>query len=280
MNMPTLLPLPALAKVTTKKKVRKMMLQMLLILVGVVVLLILVGWVGLQVKPAPFPAVRQPSSPMATVPLPQGLPAPVERFYRQTYGDTVPVIETAVISGRGWLRPPGLFGVKFPMRFRFTHAAGQDYRHYIEVSSFGLPLMKVNEYYVDGKEHMEMPWGVEVGEKLDQAGNLGMWAESIMWLPGILVTDPQVHWEPIDDVTALLVVPFGETQERFVVRFDPASGGVQYWEVMRYRAADATTKLLWINGTWFDQGSPWVNFAAEEVVYNVTVDTSLAAKGP
>jgi hypothetical protein len=33
------------------------------------------------------------------MPLPDGLPAPVERFYRQVYGDDVPRIESAVITG-------------------------------------------------------------------------------------------------------------------------------------------------------------------------------------
>jgi hypothetical protein len=78
----------------------------------------------------------------------------------------------------------------------------------------------------------------------------------------------------------LLVVPFGEAQEQFVVRFDPASGGVQYWKAMRYREADATAQVLWIKGIWFDQGRPWVNFAVEDVVYNTSVNVSMAAKGP
>jgi hypothetical protein len=276
----TMLPAPALRQATTGKKLRMIMLQLLYILVALIALIVLVGWLGLQIKPAPFPAVSQQQPPLETVPLPEGLPAPVEHFYRQLYGEHVPVIKTAVISGRGWLRPPGLWGLKFPMRFRFTHTAGQDYRHYIEVSIFGLPLMKVNEHYVNGRERMEMPWGVEENSpKLDQAGNLGMWAESIGWLPALLLTDPRVHWEPVDEATALLVVPFGEAQEHFVVRFDPASSKVQYWEVMRYRDR-AGDKILWINGVWFDQGVPWVDFAAEDVVYNVQVDTSLAAKGP
>jgi hypothetical protein len=274
------LPFPALPSTTMAKRWGKMMLQILLMLGSVVAFLGLVGWVGLQVKPAPFPAVPRSSSQIATVPLPQGLPVPVARFYRAMYGEQIPLIRTAVISGRGWMRPPGLFGLKFPIRFRFTHVAGQDYRHYIEVTLFGLPVMKVNEYYVDEKERMVMPWGVdENNPKLDQAGNLGMWAESLMWLPSLLVTDPQVRWEPIDEATALLVVPFGETQERFVVRFDPANGKVLYWEAMRYRNG-LGDKILWINGTWLDQGRPWVNFVTEQVVYNVTVDTALTARGP
>ncbi len=140
--------------------------------------------------------------------------------------------------------------------------------------------MKVNEYYVDGKERMELPWGVsEDNPKLDQGGNLGMWAEILQWLPAVLLTDPQARWEPVDDVTALLVVPFGSEQERFVVRFDPTSGRVQYSEVMRYKGGTGD-KTLWINGAWFDEGRPWAVWNVEDVVFNVDVDTSMAAKGP
>jgi hypothetical protein len=35
-------------------------------------------------------------------------------------------------------------GVRLPWRFRLTHEAGMNYRHYIEVNFFGLPVMKVN----------------------------------------------------------------------------------------------------------------------------------------
>jgi len=46
-----------------------------------------------------------------TIPLPEGLPAPVERYYRTVYGEQIPVIDTVVIAGRGRIRP---FGVWFP----------------------------------------------------------------------------------------------------------------------------------------------------------------------
>ena len=109
-------------------------MKIILIVVAVLTLL-LFGWLGLRVKPRPLPAFAGNSPVLETVPLPEGLPAPVERFYRQLYGDRVPVIESAVISGRAVMSPVG--GVKIPARFRFYHRAGQDYRHFFEMTWFG-----------------------------------------------------------------------------------------------------------------------------------------------
>jgi hypothetical protein len=134
------------------------MVKILLTLVVVPGVLVLLGWLGLRVKPAPLPAFPQQSVDIETVPLPEDLPAPVERFYRQVYGENVPVIEAFVVTGRAKMR---IMGITFPSRFRFTHIAGQDYRHYIETTMFGLPLMKVNEHYLDGKSRLELPFGVE-----------------------------------------------------------------------------------------------------------------------
>jgi hypothetical protein len=123
-------------------------------------------------------------------------------------------------------------GITLPGRFRFVHHAGQGYRHYIEAMTFGFPLLNINAYYLDGEARMEVPFGVTEGEpKVNQGANLASWRESLFWLPSILLTDPRVRWEPVDENTALPVVPFGEEQERFVVRFAPPRSGCRtFWK--------------------------------------------------
>ncbi|MFA5569316.1 MAG: DUF6544 family protein [Trueperaceae bacterium] len=285
-------------------------MRIALIVLGAALLLFIIGWTGLQIRPQPFqsfalssqpaptpetPTQTGPAAQPVTAPLPTGLPAPVERFYQGLFGAGVPLIDSAVVSSRATMR---IKGVTFPARFRFYHEAGQGYRHYIEATVFGLPLMKVNETFLDGKSRLALPFGVTENEpKIDQAANLALWAEAV-WFPSLWVTDPRVRWEPIDDATAVLVVPFGEEQERFVARFDPQDGTLRMLESMRYKGEASEGKTLWLNEvrawadvsghhlpvlsalTWLDDGSPWAVFTVEDVAYNVDVAGYLKADGP
>ena len=268
--------------------------MLLLVLAGLAGL-VLLGWLGLQVPPRSFDAlaVPAPATTPATAPLPDGLPAPVERFYREVYGDEVPVIDSAVSSGRGTMR---IAGVTLPVRWRFLHDTGEAYRHRIEVTWFGLRVMTIDELFLDGAARLDLPVGIVEGPNTDQGANLALWAEAV-WMPAIWVTDPAVRWEAVDEATALLLVPDGDGQETFVARFDPESGLLQVLESMRFKGEEDDARTLWLNEvvdwrsldgqlqpveteiTWFDEGIPWARLTTEQVAYDTPLTDQIELEG-
>lgn len=271
-------------------------MKILYITLLILAALIFIAWLGLQFKPAAFPRYEAQTPEFKTIPLPENLPAPVERYYRAVYGENIPAIESAVFQGRAVLRP--FFNIPLPARFIFVHNAGKEYRHYIEATWFGLPIMKVNEGYVAGASFFEAPIGnIYDDAATNQAANLAIWAEA-GWFPSIWLTDPRVRWEAVDEKTALLFVPFEDQIENFVVRFNPETGMIDTMEAMRYRdSGDQAKKILWItttekgpniegthisavgSATWLDQGKPWATFTLEEAHYNPDVSEYIHEKG-
>lgn len=270
------------------------------LVVGVIIALVGLVWLGFNLRSPRFARFGAAAPAFSTVPLPDSLPAPVVRFFEaalggSTRGDGMPVIESAVFSGRGYVRIKGL---RLPARFRFTHQAGQGYRHYIELTFFGFPIMRVNEWYLDGHCRMELPVGViENDAKTDSAANLGLWSESV-FLPSIFLTDPRVRWEPIDATHARLVVPYGEETDSFDVTFDAGTGLLQSFDTLRWKEPASAAKTPWrtvsakwrrfaalllpasFSVAWGDEPVPWLVGELDEVVYNVDVAKYIRASGP
>jgi hypothetical protein len=262
--------------------------------IDVALLLVLLLVFGLRVKPAPFPPFAAHGDANESIPLPKGLPAPVERFYRQVYGDMIPVYNSAVLSGRGTTR---LMGVTFPARIRFSHISGKEYRHYFEITFYGIPILKVNEWYLDGHNRLELPFGVVENDPCaDSAANQGLWSESLGY-PAFFLTDSRVRWESIDDTHASLFVPYGDSEQVFTIQFDPQSGRIIHFETERCRSAKAGTMRWWgdiksgesLNGdlpgmimsaTWEDEGTPWLVFELEETAFNADLSGYIRQKGP
>ena len=72
-----------------------------------VVSLLLVGWLGLQIKPRPFAPYPELQPELETFTVPADLPAPVARFYQTLYGGEAPVVTSAVIRAEPASSPSG-----------------------------------------------------------------------------------------------------------------------------------------------------------------------------
>jgi hypothetical protein len=267
----------------------------LFLILGVVAALSGLVWIGTRIVPRAFPSHPQESEIPEELPMPPGLPAPVQRFYEILYGDSVPHIHSFILTGRGRVRFKGL---TFPARLRFTHQAGKGYRHYIEAVFWGLPMMQVNEHYLDWRSRLALPFGVVENEpRVDQAANLGLWSETMLF-PAVYLTTEGVRWEGMDETTARLFVPFKDEEHVFTVHFDARSGLVTRMKALRWKNAGDESRTPWeaqilewgrlagwqmpvlFGAQWMDEDSPWLVARIEDIVWNVDVQSYIRQEGP
>ena len=257
-------------------------------------LLVGMGWVGLQVEPKGFPPHPEKTRDRGRVELPSGLPAPVRRYFEAALDGQAPKIESVVLWGRGRLRIKGLW---FPVRFKAYYLPGRSFSRQMEITWFGLPVLRGVDSYIDGRGGLKITGLInleETGEKIDQAQNLVLWGEAI-WTPSVYLTDPRVRWEAVDEKTAQLVVPFGGREETFLVRFDPQTAMIREMSALRFRGQEEA-KTPWrvecldwkpfhgvmvptcVVGHWADEKGPYVVMTVEGLEYNVDVSEVLPAE--
>lgn len=262
--------------------------KVMICIAGGVAVLAGIGWVGLQVPPSNLPPPVDEPQDLGTVEIPIDLPAPVRRYFQAAFGHQVPRIESLVVCGRARAN----FGIWGPLRYRLVHRPGYDFERNMEITWFGLPVLKAIDRYVDGVG-MTGPVGkAATGPAIDQGANMILWAEG-PWIPSLWITDSRIRWEAVDDTTARLVFPFEDKEDELMVHFDPESGLVARVTALRY-PDEKGGKTPWrvdftswqtVNGvkiptraavTWEDQGEPWSYWDYEHVFWNVDISRTLA----
>jgi hypothetical protein len=244
-----------------------------------VLLFLLIGWLGFQIKPRPFPAQNRRHY-LGTIDLPPDLPEPVRRYFLTVTGPHIPNVESLVVWGRGRIRR----GLWMPLRTWVAHVPGYDFRRSMEVTWFGLPVLKVIDEYINRRGMTKVGEREATNEYINQAANLILWAEAAA-MPSLLISDPRVRWEAIDEDTARLIVPFENQKDTLTVRFDSQTGLISRMEAMRCK--NGPEKVLWlvdflrwgqfqdtvlptrISITWADDGTPWSYWDWEAFEWNV-----------
>jgi hypothetical protein len=260
-------------------------------LVFLILLLALIGvfTLGLVIPPRPYRKYPAPSQRGKLEPLPAGLPEPVRRHFVDTIGENPPAIDSAVVWGRG---RACIRGVWVPFRFRGWYRAGESFLRRMEVTWFQRPVLRGVDSWVDGQGVFDMAGKVETGERIDLGQVLTMWADSV-WMPSVFIYCPDIHWEPVDDRTSRLVVPYKKDETCSLdAHFDPANGRMTHLTALRY-SDDSNDMEPWrvdllewkeINGllvpvyidiAWGLVGSPTSYWRVDGIAYNVNVTEQL-----
>ncbi len=273
----------------------RMLIRILVIVVSFFVLMLAGGWLGLQVKASSFPVIVSADSPRM-IPIPEGLPAPVERFAQAVFGDSLPEVQSAMVQGRAQLAPTGM---PMPTRFRFYYdAVRNSHYHDIQVTWFNLTFMRIHERNLEGHVRLDLAiiGQVDDAPHTNRAGIQGYWSEVLAWVPSIALTDSRVRWEAVDETTARLVLPGLDDAEAFTVRFAADTGLITEIETMRYQSEENAERWRWFNRilewgvvdglrvpvraqTQWRDDTPWATWEVEQVALNVNVSARLAQFG-
>ncbi|MDX2141186.1 MAG: DUF6544 family protein [Chloroflexota bacterium] len=267
--------------------------RILIAIVGTVAALFGVCWLGLRVPAPAFPSDESAGTATTNIPIPTGLPAPVERFARVVYGDMLPQAQMARVSGHATVT---MNGITMPARFRFSYDMARGHYHEIQVTWFALPVMSIHERYLDGHAILDIPiiGRVENDPNTDAASRQGFWAELLAWVPALAIGDPRVRWQAIDDTSARMYVPGADDADAFTLHFDPATGYMTELRAMRYSDSEQRRRwqpsaLKWddLHGTptmvrssiHWDDDAPWVMWDVEDVVLGANVSARLERFG-
>jgi hypothetical protein len=268
-----------------------MIVRILMIVLVVALVLLGFGWLGFRVPSTAFAAL--PDVPIAeTMPIPTDLPLPVQRFARAVYGERLPVIHSAIVTGHGSLAP---FGMDMAARFRFYYDVEHGHYHEIDTTWYTLPIMHVHERFLDGVSILDIPMigHIENYESTNHAGNQGFWAEMLAWLPAAVIADSRVRWETLDTHTVKLYLPDADMLEALTLKFDTETGLISELATQRYRdQGENAVRLFWqnhalawgmLNGvqtmvrsnTQWETDAPWATWEIEQVVVNADVSARL-----
>jgi hypothetical protein len=258
----------------------KKILVPLLAFFALVKVMIGLVWLGFRIRPEPLPKTTK-NRTVGTVDIPTTLPDPVRRYLRATArGDTLPLVKSAVLWGDGKLKRGPLW---MPVRYRVAHLPGYHFRRMMEITWFGIPVIKGMDEYVNGQGKTTIAGQMATSPQINQAANLMLWVEAVA-MPSLFITDPRIRWEAINNTTARLNVPFEDREDAVTFYFDEQTDLINRISALRYK--NNSDKLLWtveflewhpMNGgmypahiavRWADEETPWSHWHFEAMDYN------------
>jgi hypothetical protein len=180
----------------------------------------------------------------------EGLPAPVQRFFRAVLKDGQPIVAAANLSQRGLFNMSETENKWSPFtatQLVTTQHLGFDWDARIQMAP-GVNAFVHDSYILgEGKLHaslLGLLTVANVGNTPQAAqGELLRFFAEMPWYPTALLPSQGVHWEAIDDTSARATLTDGATTVSLVFQFN-AEGAI---ETMRAEARnrDALTTMPW-----------------------------------
>ncbi len=197
-----------------------------------------VAWLGFKVPPVPFAPPDIPGQDRGTLTLPDGLPAPVQRYYRAL--TLFPRAASAYVSGRGrfLLAPLSLW---VPMRWRAYFEPGHQFRWETDLTWFGRTVLRGCDEIIAGNARFISGRQVMTGDAIYRTECTVLWIYTLAFCPTALLELPGIEWEARDAVSARLhFTQYVADAPPLTLHFDPASSALTRVTTERFHAASGT----------------------------------------
>jgi hypothetical protein len=192
------------------------------------------GLIGLIVPARNYSLLTRKSREIGGFSLPDDLPTPVTRHLLAVLGINPPLIQSALMWGRGRIKTRGIW---MPIRFRCHYKDNLHYLKQMQLTWFGFPISSNYKLHKSGSASSGMnasdnPYTSD--DEKHQNDWITLWAES-MWMPSILFSEQVARWEAIDEATAWLIVTNNSSTEPILARFNPHNGLIEEINTLRHR---------------------------------------------
>ncbi len=172
----------------------------------------------------------------------EGLPAPVQRFFRAVLKDGQPIVTAVNLAQQGQINMSETAAKWCPFtatQFVITQRPGFDWDARIQMAP-GLRAF-VHDAYVLGAGNLHASLvGLFTmadlhGSSAAAQGELLRYFAEMPWYPTALLPSQGVRWEAIDDISARGTLTDGETTVSLVFRFNPDGPIATIWAAARGR---------------------------------------------
>ena len=259
-------------------------IKTIVIIVSVLLFLVLIGWTGLQIKPSGFQIESVNESTDDLEINTEGMPGSVACYIDSVFQDKAIKIKTLEVCGSADFR---INGISMKGRYRTFYEVGVGFLRYIEITWFGMPVLKGYDLYTEEEAVFCMAGKAEKGERIAQGQNIVMWAEAV-WYPSVFLEDNGSEWKQADEGNVNLVIPYDEESDKLSYCFDETTGLVREIEAMRYKGNEEQKKkwtvecLEWdvfndmkvpvlSSIKWEDEKKPWALWGIDDISFNVPV---------
>lgn len=225
--------------------------------------LVVLTWLGFRFpsSPSPPPGVDASRLIERTV-VWDGLPPGVQFYLTQSVGRTPFVTSTAVLWGSGSVVfDLGVARVRLPVRWREAIDASRGYVWSAEVLWWCWPLLEMEDRLVDGVGTVRIGRRRISSPHIQRGQVMRAHAERI-WLPSMLLTDPDITWQARDTWTAVMRFPVvgapnrnGDAVSSEPVSGAELSGGTTSCDSLIAQFDPRTRALLSLSGTRTGSGS-------------------------